>query len=113
MDLTPEQIDELFTLEVPNEKICLHDLRIQPMKKEIDGETRYGYIARMVGHGADGSPMTIDFATTEDVLQETMTRFVEAGMMAAFAGAMDEAKKGDDTALLAILAVVTEDEIGS
>lgn len=113
MDLTPEQIEELFTREVPDMRICLHEVRIEPTKIEVDGEDRYGYIARMIGHGADGKPMTIDFVTTESVLQETCSRFVTAGMQAAFAGAMDEAMKGDDTALIAILSSLTEEEAGS
>jgi hypothetical protein len=111
MDLTPEQIEELFTLEVPNERLCLHEARIEPTKIEVDGENRYGYIARLIGHGADGKSMIIDFVTTESVLQETCTRFISAGMQAAMMAAMDDAKGGDVTALVAILTTLTEDEI--
>ena len=104
MEITAEEYEKLFTAEVPDVKICLHELRIQPMGVEIDGENRVGYIARLTGHGADGKPMTVDFVATEDVLQETMTRFIEAGMTAAFVRAMNDAEKtGDAGPALAML----------
>lgn len=106
MEITEEQYEALFTAEVPDVKICLHELRIQPVNVEIDGQSHIGYVARMVGHGADGKTMTVDFVATEAVLQETMSRFIEAGMMAAFSGAAQAASEGDTGPLLAILADV-------
>lgn len=106
MEITEEQYEKLFTADVPDVKICLHELRIQPMKVVIDDEDRTGYIARMVGHDASGKVQTVDFVTTEPVLQETMSRFIEAGMLAAFSGAAEAASQGDSGPLLAILADV-------
>lgn len=110
MDLTPEQIEKLYQREVPDVKICLHEMRIQPMKLPIDNDGKpYGYIARMVGHSADGKPMLIDFVTSEVVLQETMTRLIEAGMTAAFAEAMDAANDGDPRAVIEILTIANDE----
>lgn len=104
MEITAEEYEKLFTAEVPDVKICLHELKIQPVGVEIDGDKHVGYIARLAGHGADGKPMTVDFVATEDVLQETMTRFIEAGMTAAFVRAMNDAEKtGDPSPALAML----------
>lgn len=89
MDLTPEQIEELFTREVPDVQICLHEMRITPLRLDIDGGTVQGYVARMLGHGADNEPMTIDFVTVETILQEVITRVADAGMTAAIIGVMD------------------------
>lgn len=110
MNLTPEEFDALYTKEVPDVQICFHEVRIQPVKVDIDGGGGYGYIARMVGHGADGKPMTIDFVTTEPVLQETMSRFIEAGMISALNVAMDAATNGgDSSALLSILSILPDE----
>jgi hypothetical protein len=104
MDLTPDQIEELFVQETPDVQICLHEIRIQPVKLGIDGVNRCGYVARMLGHAADEKPMTIDFITTEPVLQETMTRILEAGMTAAFMNALtDSEESGDPTQAVALL----------
>lgn len=105
MDLTPEQIEELFLLEEPDVRICLHELRIKPI---LTNTGDHGYIARMVGHGADGKPTTIDFLTVESTLQELSSRCIEAGMQAAFAAAVES---GDGDRLLSILtAMVDGDE---
>lgn len=108
MDLTPEQIEELFKRETPDVTICFHELRIQPVKLDIDGMNGYGYIARMRGHDNDNKPMIIDFVTGETVLQETMTRFIEAGTTVAFFGVMDAVASGDTSALAALLSTLPE-----
>lgn len=81
MDITPEQLDALYEREEPDVRICLHDLRIVPVNT-VEGEHpgTPGFIARMVGHGADGEPMTIDFATSELTLIEVVNRCTQAGM---------------------------------
>lgn len=81
MDITPEQLDALYEREEPDVRICLHDLRIMPVNM-IEGEHpgTTGFIARMVGHGADGEPVTIDFVTSELTLIEVVNRCTQAGM---------------------------------
>lgn len=114
MDLTPEQIEELFTKEVPDVQICLHECRIKPVSVDVDGKTTYGYVARLMGHCADDKPMTIDFVTVETILQETMSRFIGAGMTAAFATALDTAvSTGSTDGLLAILATINFETEGN
>ncbi len=111
MNISPEQLNEMFTRKVPDSKICLHELRIEPVGVEIDGDTEYGYVARLAGHDAEGKPLTIDFVTTEPILQEAMTRLVTAGMTAAFQRATQElTKTGDATALMGILLLSADEE---
>lgn len=100
MDMSPEQIDQLFTIEEPDVKLCLHDLRVHPLSVEVDGATEHGFIGRMVGHSAENQPVIIDFVATESVLQAAVGRIVDAGMSAAIERMM---KNGDPTKLIEFL----------
>lgn len=114
MNVTPEQIEALFTRPNPDNHMCLHEFRIQPVALNIDGDNSrtYGYVARLMGHDADGKPIIIDVTTTEDVLQEMMNRMAQAGLAAAFASMLDVAADGNaadvSPGLLAILSLSDE-----
>lgn len=108
MELTPEQVEAMFAAEQPDMKICLHEFRIAPTKALTD-DGGHGFIARMLAHDADGKTVTLDFVTTEPVLQDIIEQCAQAGLAAALAAAMILAAAGDTDALVNVLASMVID----
>lgn len=105
MELTTEQIEELFSAEQPDVKICVHEFRIVPMKRNTEG-VEYGFIARMLAHDADGTVQTIDFVTTEPVLRDIIESCMEAGIVATVSKAI---ATGDTDEIVALLQNMTSE----